>query len=72
MKKGKEKDISNSLVLENENLKDKVEDLTNSLTKFTNGRDNLDKLLGMQRCVSDKAGLGYNQVDNQKDYKSFF
>ena len=56
--------------MENEALKDKVENLTNSLIKFTNGKDNLDKLLGMQMCVFDKAGLCYNQIDNQKDYNN--
>ena len=60
MEKGKENDTSNTLEMENGALKDKVKGLTNSLIKFTNGRDNLDKLLGMQRCVFDKAGLGYN------------
>ncbi|KAM7481240.1 hypothetical protein LguiB_005823 [Lonicera macranthoides] len=72
LKKGKEKETPNSLVLENVKLKVQVDDLTNSLAKFTKGKDNLDKLLGMQRCVFDKAGLGYNQIDNQKDYKNFF
>ena len=72
LKKEKEKDFSNILILEKEKLKDQVKDLTNSLTKFTNGKENLDKLLGVQRCVFDKAGLGYNQLDNQKEYKNFF
>ena len=55
LKKGKEKEISNTLMLKNDKLKDKLKDkvknLTNSLTKFINGRDNLDKLLGMQICI---------------------
>ena len=72
LKRGKEKEISNTFVLENNELKDQVKNLTNILTQFTNGRDNLDKLLGMQSCIFNKAGLGHNQVDNQKDYKNFF
>ena len=40
-------------------FKKEIEDLNNILAKFTFGRDNLNILLGKQRCIFDKAGLGY-------------
>ena len=36
-----------------------IKDLKNSLAKFSIGRNNLDVILGKQRCVFDKAGIGY-------------
>ena len=42
------------------------------LAKFTIGRNNLEILLGKQRCVFDKARLGYNPKSQQKLYKNFF
>jgi hypothetical protein len=42
---------SNLLVNENKELKLKVENLNKILTNFTNGKKNLDNLLGSQRCV---------------------
>ena len=46
---------------ENEKLHKEVESLTNDLAKFVQGKQNLDKLLGKQRCVFNKAGLGFNK-----------
>jgi hypothetical protein len=63
---------SNLLVNENKELKFKVENLTKILTNFTNGKKNLDNLLGSQRCVFDKAGIGYNPNIKEKHYKKFF
>ena len=37
-----------------------INDLKNTLSKFTFGKNNWDIILGKQRCVFDKAGLGYN------------
>jgi hypothetical protein len=51
---------SNLLINENKELKLKVENLNKIMTNFTNGKKNLDNLLGSQRCVFDKAGIGYN------------
>jgi hypothetical protein len=63
---------SNILINENKELKLKVENLTKILTNFTNGKKNLDNLLGSQRCVFDKAGIGYNPKIKEKHYKKIF
>jgi hypothetical protein len=63
---------SNLLVNENKELKLKVENLNKILTNFTNGKKNLDNLLGSQRCVFDKAGIGYNPKLKEKHYQKFF
>jgi hypothetical protein len=63
---------SNLLVNENKELKLKIENLNKILTNFTNGKKNLDNLLGSQRCVFDKAGIGYNPKIKEKHYKKFF
>jgi hypothetical protein len=63
---------SNLLVNENKELKLKVENLNKILTNFTNGKKNLDNLLGSQRCVFDKAGIGYNSKIKEKHYQKFF
>nr|KYP47208.1 hypothetical protein KK1_031150 [Cajanus cajan] len=56
----------------NENQEIKNNNLRSTLAKFTGGRNNLDKILGKQRCVFDKVGLGYNPQKLQKKYKNFF
>ena len=33
--------------------------LSRTLEKFTKGKENLDKLLGMQRMSLDKGGIGF-------------
>jgi hypothetical protein len=63
---------SNLLVNENKELKLKVEKLNKIVTNFTNGKKNLDNLLGSQRCVFDKAGIGYNPKIKEKHYQKFF
>jgi hypothetical protein len=63
---------SNLLVNENKELKLKVENLNKILTNFTNGKKILDNLLGSQRCVFDKAGIGYNPKIKEKHYKKLF
>jgi hypothetical protein len=63
---------SNLLINENKELKLKVENLTKILTNFTNGKKNLDNLLGSQRCVFDKAGIGYNPKIKEKHYQKIF
>jgi hypothetical protein len=63
---------SNLLVNENKELKLKVENLNKIVTNFTNGKKNLDNLLGSQRCVFDKAGIGYNPKIKEKHYQKFF
>nr|KYP36107.1 hypothetical protein KK1_042802 [Cajanus cajan] len=53
-------------------FKEEISNLRNTLANFTGGRNNLDIILGKQRCVFDKAGLGYNPQRLQKKYKNFF
>nr|KYP36928.1 Copia protein [Cajanus cajan] len=53
-------------------FKEEISNLRNTLAQFTGGRNNLDIILEKQRCVFDKAGLGYNPQKLQKKYKNFF
>ncbi|GAV62778.1 zf-CCHC domain-containing protein/UBN2 domain-containing protein, partial [Cephalotus follicularis] len=57
---------------ENEKLKIEIDALKKSFSKFSNSSDKLDNLLGLQRCVFDKAGLGYEEMKNVKHFKNFF
>ena len=52
------------------NFEKEIDDLKSVLAKFTIGRNNLEILLGKQRCVFNKAGLGYNPKSQQKLYKT--
>ena len=63
---------SKTLEKENDDLKKQVEDLTKPLTKFTLKEQNLNILLGKQRFVFDKAGLGFNPTFKEKKYNNFF
>ncbi|GAV81662.1 zf-CCHC domain-containing protein/UBN2 domain-containing protein, partial [Cephalotus follicularis] len=49
---------------ENKNLKVEVDALKKTFSKFSSSSDKLENLLGMQRCVFDKAGLGYEEMNN--------
>nr|KYP62970.1 hypothetical protein KK1_017531 [Cajanus cajan] len=53
-------------------FKEEIRNLRSTLAKFTSGRNNLDIILGKQKCVFDKEGLGYNPQKQQKKYKNFF
>ncbi|XP_058222936.1 uncharacterized protein LOC131332656 [Rhododendron vialii] len=64
--------FQNNLRLENDVLKNEVEDLKTSLSKFVQGKENLDMLLGKQRCVFDKVGIGFNPTKKQKFYQNLF
>ena len=55
-----------------ESLKAKVDDLTKSLEKFTNGKKNLDTLLGNQRFGFNKEGLGFEQNASKILFKNLF
>ncbi|GAV73762.1 UBN2 domain-containing protein [Cephalotus follicularis] len=57
---------------ENKNLKVEVDALKKTLSKFSSSSEKLENLLGMQRCVFDKAGLGYEEMNNVKHYQNFF
>ncbi|GAV58255.1 zf-CCHC domain-containing protein/UBN2 domain-containing protein, partial [Cephalotus follicularis] len=57
---------------ENEKLKIEIDALKKSFSTFSNSSAKLDNLLGLQRCVFDKAGLGYEEIKNVKHFKNFF
>ncbi|GAV92170.1 UBN2 domain-containing protein [Cephalotus follicularis] len=57
---------------ENEKLKLEIDALKKTFSKFSNSSDKLDNLLGLQRCVFDKAGLGYEEMNNVKHFNNFF
>ncbi|GAV87216.1 UBN2 domain-containing protein [Cephalotus follicularis] len=56
---------------ENECLKIEVDALKKTFSNFSNSSEKLEKLLGMQRCVFDKVGLGYDEMNNVKHYQNF-
>jgi len=49
----------------NESLEKQVDDLTNSLSIFTKGKEGLDILLGKQMVSFHKAGIGYNPTQHK-------
>ncbi|GAV68951.1 hypothetical protein CFOL_v3_12454, partial [Cephalotus follicularis] len=57
---------------ENKNLKEEIDALKKTFSKLSNSSEKLENLLGMQRCVFDKAGLGYEEINNVKLYQNFF
>ncbi|GAV66312.1 LOW QUALITY PROTEIN: zf-CCHC domain-containing protein/UBN2 domain-containing protein, partial [Cephalotus follicularis] len=56
--------LSNDFEEENKKLKLEIDALKKSFSTFSNSSAKLDNLLGLQRCVFDKAGLGYEQMKN--------
>ncbi|GAV68791.1 zf-CCHC domain-containing protein/UBN2 domain-containing protein [Cephalotus follicularis] len=68
------KDETKIKILEKENgcLKIEVDALKKTFSNFYNSSEKLEKLLGMQRCVFDKTGLGYDEMNNVKHYQNFF
>ncbi|GAV61283.1 hypothetical protein CFOL_v3_04811 [Cephalotus follicularis] len=64
--------LSIDFIEENDKLKIKIYALRKTFSKFSNSSDKLDNLLGLQRCVFDKAGLGYEEMKNVKHFKNFF
>lgn len=57
---------------ENVGLTRKIEELESTLAKFTQGKETLDKMLGKQKLVLDKTGIGYSHSGKQKYYKNYF
>ncbi|GAV62314.1 hypothetical protein CFOL_v3_05838 [Cephalotus follicularis] len=57
---------------ENEKLKIEIDALKKSFSTFSNSSAKLDNLLGLQRCVFDKVGLGFEEMKNVKHFKKFF
>ncbi|GAV66070.1 hypothetical protein CFOL_v3_09581 [Cephalotus follicularis] len=64
--------LSNDFKEENGNLKLEIDALKKTFSKFSNSSDKLDTLIGLQRCVFYKAGLGYDEMKNVKHFKIFF
>ncbi|GAV66992.1 hypothetical protein CFOL_v3_10501 [Cephalotus follicularis] len=64
--------LSIDFIEENEKLKIEIDDLKKSFSIFSNSSAKLDNLLGLQRCVFDKAGLGFEEIKNVKHFKNFF
>ncbi|GAV71510.1 hypothetical protein CFOL_v3_15004 [Cephalotus follicularis] len=56
---------------ENEKLKLEIDALKKTFTKFSNSSDKLDNLLRLQRCVFDKVGLDYEEMNNVKHFNNF-
>ncbi|GAV61929.1 zf-CCHC domain-containing protein [Cephalotus follicularis] len=57
---------------ENEKLKIEIDALKKSFSIFSNSIAKLENLLGLQRCVFDKAGLGFKEMKNVKHFKNLF
>ncbi|GAV66124.1 zf-CCHC domain-containing protein/UBN2 domain-containing protein, partial [Cephalotus follicularis] len=64
--------LSNDFMKENEKLKIEIDALKKTFSTFSNSSTKLDNLLGLQRCVFDKAGLGYEEMKNVKHFNNFF
>ncbi|GAV81866.1 hypothetical protein CFOL_v3_25319 [Cephalotus follicularis] len=64
--------LSNDYKEENENLKIEIDALKKTFSEFSSSSAKLDNLLGLQICVFDKAGLGYEEMINFKHFNNFF
>ncbi|GAV79726.1 zf-CCHC domain-containing protein/UBN2 domain-containing protein, partial [Cephalotus follicularis] len=56
---------------ENETLKVEIDALKKTFSKFSNSNEKLDKLLGLQRCVFNKVGLSYDEMNNVKHFQKY-
>ena len=43
-----------------------------TILKFTQGQENLDRLLSTQRASFNKEGIGYDHFNKKKNYRNFF
>ncbi|GAV61604.1 hypothetical protein CFOL_v3_05131 [Cephalotus follicularis] len=64
--------LSIDFMEENEKLKIEIDALKKSFSSFSNSSAKLENLLGLQRCVFDKAGLGFEEMKNVKHFQNFF
>ncbi|GAV67102.1 hypothetical protein CFOL_v3_10611 [Cephalotus follicularis] len=53
---------NSSFEKENLDLKSEIGALKKTFSKFSSSNDKLDRLLGMQRCVFDRADLGFDEM----------
>ena len=61
-----------SLKNEQITLKENIEDLKTTLSKFTQGRETLDKILKNQNRTFGRAGIGYKPFSKVKTAKNDF
>ncbi|GAV77643.1 hypothetical protein CFOL_v3_21114 [Cephalotus follicularis] len=64
--------LSNDSKKENEKLKNEIDALKKTFSKFSNSSEKLDNLLGLRRCVFNKSGLSYEEMNNVKHFNNFF
>jgi len=70
--------LNNDLHNKNKTLEDKNLELqikyddNKKILKFTQGQENLDKLLCTQKAFFNKEGIGYNHLNKNTCYKNFF
>ncbi|GAV74454.1 LOW QUALITY PROTEIN: zf-CCHC domain-containing protein/UBN2 domain-containing protein [Cephalotus follicularis] len=57
---------------EYDKLKLEIGALKKTFSKFSNSTDKFDNLLGLQMCVFDKVGLGYEEMNSVKHFNNFF
>ena len=53
-------------------LRDKIDDLSKVVFKFTKGQDMFDKMLGSQRLSFNKCGIGYESSNEQNSLMNMF
>ena len=53
-------------------LHQKVKTLTTVFANFVKGTENLERLLGQQRCKINKVGLSYVESNQNRFYKNLF
>jgi cell division septum initiation protein DivIVA len=68
----KKEDNSSNFQKENISLKEKVSTLEKDITNFIKTTETFNNILGSQRGIFDKAGLGFETYKKQKLYKDFF
>jgi hypothetical protein len=71
--KNNQKEVNTSdLQKENNLLKTKVSNIEKDITNFIKSTKTFENILGSQKCIFDKAGLGFESYKKQKLYKDFF
>jgi hypothetical protein len=68
----KKEDNSSNFQKENILLKEKVSTLEKDITNFIKTTETFNNILGSQKGIFDKAGLGFETYKKQKLYKDFF
>ncbi|GAV78186.1 hypothetical protein CFOL_v3_21654 [Cephalotus follicularis] len=62
--------VKNNFALEKENSELKIEigALKKTFSKFSESSNKMDKLLGMQHCIFDKVGLGFDEMNKVQHF----